>query len=115
MPLADEYRYMEHLLFSSDFPSLYGFSLLCTSPMTYSCLDESRHITQLFSSPDTGETESTRATGAAGVLLLLSFIYCLGYPAVKAFRRARGDDGGDAGEQQGGSNTAVVAAGDYVA
>lgn len=72
-------------------------------------------MAQLFaSSPDTGETtESTRATGAAGILLLLSFIYCLGYPVVKAFRRARGGGGGDTEEQQAGS-TAVVAAGDYV-
>eukprot|EP00903_Cladosiphon_okamuranus_P012915 g12058.t1 len=70
---------------------------------------------ELFSNPDTGETESTRATGAAGILLLMSFIYCLGYPVVKAFRRASGNDGGVTGQQQAGSNTAIVAAGDYVA
>eukprot|EP00752_Nemacystus_decipiens_P009654 g8625.t1 len=71
---------------------------------------------ELFSSPDTDETESTRATGAAGVLLLLSFMYCLGYPVIKAFRRARGDGSGDTDEQQAGRNsTAIVAASDYVA
>lgn len=73
---------------------------------------ESNRINQLFSNPDTGETESTRATGAAGVLLLLSFIYCLGYPVLKAFRRATGDGGEETEEQRGGS-TAVVSAGDY--
>lgn len=46
-------------------------------------------LVQLFSDPDTSLTESTRAAGAAGVLLLMTFVYCLGYPVVKAFRRAK--------------------------
>lgn len=71
---------------------------------------------QLFSDADTSDTESTRATGAAGVLLLLSFVYCLGYPVVKAFRRARdADDTTERrGQQQPGSRNAIVAAGNYV-
>ncbi|CAM9658090.1 unnamed protein product [Ascophyllum nodosum] len=44
---------------------------------------------ELFSEPDTSITEPTRATGAAGVLLLMTFLYCLGYPIVRAFRRAK--------------------------
>eukprot|EP00904_Undaria_pinnatifida_P002839 jgi/Undpi1/12556/HiC_scaffold_6.g02225.m1 len=74
---------------------------------------------ELFSDADTSTTESTRATGAAGVLLLLSFIYCLGYPIVRAFRRAKeardvggggvGGDGMEWGEDEGALRRRVVA------
>lgn len=63
---------------TSVFPS---DGLPCTSPRGASI--------QLFSDPDTSLRESTRAAGAAGVLLLMTFVYCLGYPVVKAFRRAK--------------------------
>lgn len=53
------------------------------------CLVSHDASIQLFSDPDTSLTESTRAAGAAGILLLMTFVYCLGYPIVKAFRRAK--------------------------
>lgn len=50
-----------------------------------------------FSDPDLNQTASTRATGAAGMLLIFTFIYCLGYPILKACRRAAGEDGAPTG------------------
>ncbi|CAM9422637.1 unnamed protein product, partial [Laminaria digitata] len=76
---------------------------------------------ELFSDADTSTTESTRATGAAGVLLLLSFVYCLGYPIVKAFRRAKeardpdflGAESDGVGVEEGGAVRRRVVAGEY--
>lgn len=54
-------------------------------------------VPQKFSDPDLNQTASTRATGAAGMLLIFTFIYCLGYPILKACRRAAGEDGAPTG------------------
>lgn len=78
--------------------SLPAASTRTKSPM-FSALPTLYHLPflshQSFSDPDLSTTSSTRATGAAGVLLLLTFIYCLGYPVLKALRRARTGASGD--------------------
>ncbi|CAM9681921.1 unnamed protein product [Scytosiphon promiscuus] len=72
----------------------------------------------IFSGADTSKTESSRATGAAGVLLLLTFAYCLGYPVLRAYRREKGGGAhNNAADQHwqegGGTSRGVAVAGDY--